>query len=144
MENLKRILIVDDDDEIREIFSNLEDSETVKEMISGVIDDIIPEANIDLTDVDLSNEAEIFIAVKDLAVVVRDDGELTQENIEKFTDAAVDSELVLAVAEANPGLLKDVGSDYVDQISDSLQDKVTSGDLSQENYNRIMKLFQEA
>ena len=132
-----------EDDEIREIFSNLENSETVKEMISGVIDDLIPEADIDLTGVDLSNEAEIFIAVKDLAVAVKGDGEISSEEIEKFTEAAVDSELVIAVAEANPGLLSSVGSEYVDQIDDSLSAKVTSGDLSQEDYERIMKLFEE-
>lgn len=132
-----------EDDEIREIFSNLDNSETVKEMVSSVIDDIIPEANIDLTDVDLSNEAEIFIAVKDLAVDVKEGEEISAETIEKFTDAAVDSELVLAVAEANPGLLKDVPDTYVDQISASLESKIGTEGFSQEDYDRIMKLFEE-
>ena len=132
------------DDEIREIFSNLDDSETIKEMVSGVIDDLIPEANVDLTDVDLTNEAEIFIAVKDLAVDVKEGEEVSAETIEKFTNAAVDSELVLAVAEANPGLLKDVPNEYVDQISSSLESRIGTDGFSQEDYDRIMKLFEES
>lgn len=139
------------DEELREVFTQIGESETVKEVLSGVIEEFIPEDSgieLNIDNIDFSKEADTFVTISHM-VEFDEQGEMqfTPENIttEEVAGVLANSDLVLAVVEMVGGdepILE--GFEGAQEIVDKVQDllEVTSSD--DENAQRletIAKLF---
>jgi len=134
------------DEDIMDLFSNIENSPALKETLIGVVDNMLPEGvEVDLSNVNLAEEAETFIVVKEVMAMENPAEELTGEKVTELVDAIADSGMVAALAEANPGVLDSLPEDTQDEIKDQLAEKLAAGEeaggISQEQYDSLMKLF---
>ncbi len=138
------------DEDLLGLFSSINESDTVKEMISGVIEGALEGTGleIDISNVDFSKEGETFVAVKNNLLDVDENGEfklkeeITEEQVADLTEALVQSDLIQAVAESSAGMLADVDEGTKTAIDTQLSEMVAEGTLTQDKYDTLMKLFE--
>lgn len=131
------------DEEIREMLTDINSSDSTKEILNSVAGEL--DVDIDFTEVDLSKEADTVIAIKNIIdvsgedVTIKDD--ISEEHVEVLTDALASSDIIEIVAKNNEGMLADVDNTTKNTIEDILKDKVANNVISQEKMDLLMGLF---
>ncbi len=131
------------DDEIREMLTDINSSESTKEILNSVSDEL--ELGIDFTSVDLAGEADTIIAIKNIIDVSGEDftikEEISENDVNTLTDALATSSIIEIVATNNEGMLSAVDDTTKSQIENILQDKVNNNIITQDKMDLLMGLF---
>lgn len=134
------------DDEIREVFNSIGGSDTVKEIITDVINNIDESIEINLDEIDFSKEADTFIEVKN-AIVFDEDGKpsLSEEaDPVELAETLAKSDIVEAVAKNAEGALSDIDETTKAEIELKLTQMYGNEQIDQDKYETLMKLFQNS
>jgi len=110
-----------------------------KELVGGALEAAGFEG-IDLTNVDLQTEGE---TIKSVLEVMNSEEAITEEKAKELAADLANSELVLAVAESNEGMLSELDEGTKTAIQDELDAQLADPEsgLSQEDYDTLMNLF---
>ncbi len=131
------------DEDITEMLTNINQSESTKEILNTISDEL--ELGIDFKDVDLAEEADTIIAIKNLIDVSEEEvtfkEDITQEDMQNLTDALATSDIIELVAKNNEGMLEGVDDEIVNDIESVLQQKVDHNVITQDKMDILMSLF---
>ena len=134
------------DDEIREVFSSIDNSDTVKEIIVDVITNIDENIEVNLDEIDFTKEADTFIAVKN-SLEFDEEGNVSlaeDANAEELAETLAKSDLVEAVAKNAEGSLSDIDTTTKLEIEAKLIELRANNEIDQDKYETLMKLFQNS
>ncbi len=158
-------------DDIKGIFNAMEESETVKTMVTDIVSGLVSQGSgdgepaIDLSNIDLAKEGETFAAILDV-IEINDQGEIApvefdltkEEDIETVTNLAstlAQSEMVAELAATQlEGQLSSVDEDTKDMIETKMAEalggsvtgtgtdkQITIPADKQDQFDKLMKLF---
>ena len=132
------------DDEIRTIFEAIDNSEAVKVLFVSALEETLLEegitTDIDFSDIDFSKEADTFITLKE---ITSEETISTEKAIEAM-DTLASSKLMIVIASTQEGALKDIDTETKETMENKLQEKLVSNEISQSDYDTLMKLFESA
>ncbi len=128
-------------DEIIEMISNLDDSEVVKEIVSSCLDELGIEG-VNADDINFQEEAQV---IADLIQLSQDGSidDLDVQDINELVEELASSQLVLAIAENNSGMLSSLDDSTKNDILNSLEEYKNNPDneMDDDRYNTLLQLF---
>ncbi len=123
------------EDELNEMFAAISESGTAKEILQGVVEEF--GLDVDIENIDLSNEGKTVAYVLNIAQTES----YEDVDVEELVENIYNSPLIIAIAETNEGILKDVDNETQSLIKGKLGDKVAKGEMSQDDMDSLMWLF---
>lgn len=122
-------------EEIIELLSSFEVTETSKQIVSGIIEDLAPDINVDIENIDLEKEGET------IGTIIEAVSDPSNINPEEIAGSLAESEIIYAVIESNPQLSVTVSEDDYNTIESTLNEKLSSGSITDEEYNLLIGIF---
>jgi len=123
-------------EDIVKLISSIDNNETVKGILTDTLTDL-GVSGVDLSNIDLSAEAETIGTIIELTKAT----DTSSIDSAELASSLADSELIYAIIDNSDSLSVSVTTEQKDSISSTLQAKVDSSDISVEEYNQLLGIF---